>query len=219
MSATASLSDIALLSELEAAELAELEEAVNTRVYKKNSVVVSQGDDTDSLYLIVSGSVRVYVSDENGREVTLNTLHAGDSFGELALLSDQARSASVLTLEDSRFSVISKDDFLECMARCPQMSRQIIRSLIHRVVELTDEVSSLALLDVYGRVRRLLLKDTFEEADGKLYIKRMTHQAIASRVGSSREMVSKIISDLTQGGYISVGKSTICIERNLPSGW
>ena len=101
MSATASLSDIALLSELEAAELAELEEAVNTRVYKKNSVVVSQGDDTDSLYLIVSGSVRVYVSDENGREVTLNTLHAGDSFGELALLSDQARSASVLTLEDT----------------------------------------------------------------------------------------------------------------------
>ena len=71
---------------------------------------------------------------------------------------------------------------------------------------------------VYGRVRRLLLKDT-QEVDGKLHVKRMTHQAIATRVGSSREMVSKIISDLTQDGYITVGKDTICIERNLPSGW
>ena len=218
MSIDVSLQDIELLRDLEAKDLAALEEVTVTRVFKKNAVVVTQGDDTDSLYLIVSGSVRVYVSDDQGREVTLNTLQAGDSFGELALLNDQTRSASVLTLEDSRFSVISKDDFLACMARSPQISRQIIRSLIDRVVELTDEVSSLALLDVYGRVRRLLLKDT-QEIDGKLHIKRMTHQAIATRVGSSREMVSKIISDLTQGGYITVGKDTICIEKNLPSGW
>ncbi|MEM7206183.1 MAG: Crp/Fnr family transcriptional regulator [Pseudomonadota bacterium] len=218
MPADISLRDIALLRDLDEVNLAALEETAVTRVYKKNVVVVTQGDDTDSLYLIVSGSVRVYVSDDQGREVTLNTLQAGESFGELALLSDQKRSASILTLQESRFLVISKDDFLNCMAQSSHISRQIIRALIQRVLELTDEVSSLALLDVYGRVRRLLLKEA-EDRDDKLYLKRMTHQAIATRVGSSREMVSKILSDLTQGGYISVSKDEICIERQLPSGW
>ncbi len=218
MTSTFGLKDISLLSDLDPRDLAALEEAATNRLFKKNAIVVTQGDESDSLYVILSGSVRVYVSDEQGREVTLNTLYPGDSFGELALLSNQVRTASILTLEDSRFSVISKDSFLGCMSRYPQISWHIIRTLIERVVELTDEVSSLALLDVYGRVRRLLLKETFER-DGKLYARRMTHQAIATRVGSSREMVSKIISDLSRGGYISADKETVCIEKKLPSGW
>ncbi len=218
MASTFGLSDISLLSDLDPQDLAALEDAATNRFYKKNSIVVTQGDESDSLYAIVSGSVRVYVSDDEGREVTLNTLYPGDSFGELALLSDQARSASILTLEDSRFSVISKENFLGCMSHNPQISWHIISTLIERVVDLTEDVSSLALLDVYGRVRRLLLKETYEQ-DGKVHTRRMTHQAIATRVGSSREMVSKIISDLSRGNYITVSKDSICIEKNLPSGW
>ena len=213
------LKSIDLLSNIEPAGLAALEEVVSTRVYKKNVVVVTQGDETDSLYLILSGSVRVYVSDDQGKEVTLNTLHPGSSFGELALLSDQVRSANVMTLEESRFSVISKEDFLRCMTESPAISRQIIKTLIQRVVELTDDVSSLALLDVYGRVRRELMKDAVEQEDGKLTSRRITHQAMATRVGSSREMVSKIISDLSNGGFITVEKKTICIDKPLPPGW
>lgn len=212
------LKDIPLLADVPAEELTALEELVASRHYKKNAVIVSQGDKTGSLYMIISGSVRVYISDGEGREVTLNTLTPGDSFGELALLSDQPRSASISTIEDSHLWVITKDDFLVCMNQCPQIARGIIKALIERVQALTDEVSSLALLDVYGRVRRLLMKDA-RQRNGKLVVPRLTHLAIAARVGSSREMVSKILSDLSRGKYISVDKKWITIEKPLPSGW
>lgn len=218
MSSPLGLKDMPLLADVPAEELAALEELVTSRHYKKNAVVVSQGDETDSLYMIISGSLRVYISDGEGREVTLNTLTPGDSFGELALLSDQPRSASISTVEDSHLWVISKDDFLACMNRFPQIARGIIKVLIERVHALTDEVSSLALLDVYGRVRRLLIKDA-RQRNGKLVVPRSTHMAIAARVGSSREMVSKILSDLSRGQYISVDKEWITIEKPLPSGW
>ncbi len=215
MSPSYGLKNIALLSDLGSEDLNMLEAVATIRSYKKHSVVVTQGDETDSLYVITRGSVRVYISDEEGREVTLNTLYPGDSFGELALLSNQRRSASVITLENSCFSVISKNDFLNCMSRYPQISQHIIKLLIERVVSLSDEVSSFALLNVYGRVRRVLMKDAYEEKN-KWYTKRLTHQVIADRVGSSREAVSKILRELGHKKYISVGKKTICIEKTLP---
>lgn len=215
MSPLYGLKNITLLSDLAPKYLAALEAVAITRNYKKNSTVVTEGDETDSLYVIISGSVRIYVSDDEGREVTLNTLKPGDAFGELALLGDLRRSANVTPLEDSCCWVISKSDFLNCMSHYPQISRHIIKSLIERVVSLTDDVSSFALLSVYGRVRRVLMKDTFEK-DGKLYIDRLTHQVIADRVGSSREAVSKILRELSNSLYISVHKKTTCIEKSLP---
>jgi CRP/FNR family cyclic AMP-dependent transcriptional regulator len=218
MSPSPSLKSIPLFSGLPEKELSALEKVSTSRHYKRNVIVVSQGDEANSFYLIISGSVRVYISDEDGREVTLNTLSAGDAFGELALLSDQPRSASVATLEESHLLTIAKVDFLDCMERFPQITRGIIKALIERVQALTDEVSSLALLDVYGRVRRLLIKNA-EDRNGALVVPRMTHSAIATCVGSSREMVSKIFSDLSRGHYISVEKEWIRIEKELPAGW
>lgn len=189
-----------------------------TKNYKKNTIIVTQKDETSSLYVILEGEVRIYIDDDQGKEVILNTLSAGDSFGELALLSDSPRVASVITTSQSKIAIISKQDFMECLTNNSPISFKIIEILINRVQRLTEEVSSLALLDVYGRIARALTNNATEQ-DGKLSTKPLTHQEIANMVGSSREMVSKILKDLRIGGYISTNGKAIIIEKELPSGW
>jgi CRP/FNR family transcriptional regulator, cyclic AMP receptor protein len=189
-----------------------------TRTYPKNSVVVNEGDRTDSLYIIVSGRVKFYVSDENGKEIVLNFAGPGEYFGEL-MLDEGPRSASVMTLEATRFSVIPKDDFVEFVTRNPEFSLHLVRKLIRRVRALTENVKSLALMDVYGRVAHMLL-ELADEHDGTLVIeKRPTQQEMANRVGASREMVSKILTDLGAGGYVRVEGKSMVIAKALPSRW
>jgi len=129
------------------------------------------------------------------------------------------RSASVITLEPTRFLVVPKEDFAAFLAESPEFALHLIRKLIRRVRGLTHDIKSLALMDVYGRVARMLL-DTAVERDGVLVIEnKPTHQEIASRVGASREMVSRILGDLATGGYIEVGRDKITIARALPRTW
>jgi CRP/FNR family cyclic AMP-dependent transcriptional regulator len=186
--------------------------------YPRNAVIVSEGDDTDSFYVIVSGRVKVYVSDDEGREMVLATQGPGDYFGEM-VLDGGPRSASVMTLEPSRFAVIPKASFREFLLTHPSFSTLLVERLIGRSRALTDNVKSLALLDVYGRVARLLL-DIAVDRNGQLVIdEKLTQQDIASRVGASREMISRIFKDLTAGGYISLDKRRITIHRNPPRHW
>jgi CRP/FNR family cyclic AMP-dependent transcriptional regulator len=189
-----------------------------TKSYKKNTVIVSQGDETDSFYVLLTGRVRVYLDDERGKEIIINTLGPGESFGELALLSESPRSASVVTLEPSKLAVVSKQDFVDCLEKNPKIAVRMIRLLVRRIQALTENVSSLALLDVFGRVARLLATHA-KEQDGKLVTDRMTHQEIANTVGASREMVSRILKDLKAGGYISAEGKRITLERKIPAGW
>jgi CRP/FNR family transcriptional regulator, cyclic AMP receptor protein len=189
-----------------------------TRTYPKNSVVVNEGDRTDSLYIIVSGRVKFYASDENGKEIVLNFAGPGEYFGEL-MLDEGPRSASVMTLEATRFSVIPKDDFVDFVTKNPEFSLHLVRKLIRRVRALTENVKSLALMDVYGRVAHMLL-ELADERDGTLVIeKRPTQQEMANRVGASREMVSKILTDLSSGGYVRVEGKSMVIAKALPSRW
>lgn len=188
------------------------------RAYPKNAVIVSEGDRTDTLYIILSGTVRVFVADEHGKEVTLGTQGPGEYFGEM-VLDEGPRSASVITLESCRFLVVPKSDVLEFLAKNPAFAIHLIRKLIRRARVLTENVKSLALLDVYGGVAHLLL-ELAEEGDGGLVIRdRPTQQEMASRVGASREMVSKILTDLSAGGYIRVEGKRIVIAKSLPRGW
>lgn len=190
-----------------------------TRSYPKNTVLVNEGDETDALYVIRAGKVKVFVSDEAGREVILNILGPDEYFGELAIVDNSPRSASVMTLEECRLSVISGADFRQCMTAHPHMAMSIIRAMAQRIRSLTDNVRSLALMDVYGRVARTLL-DLAKEKDGKLVIEqRLTHQDIANMVGASREMVCRILKDLTVGHYISISKGKIRIDDKLPPHW
>lgn len=203
---------------LSEAELAAVGSHGVARSYPKNTVIVTEGDRTDSLYVILEGRVKVFVSDEAGHDVVLVTQGPGEYFGEL-VLDEGPRSASVMTLVPSRLLVVSQKDFRDFIARNPAFALNLVEKLIARVRALTASVKSLALMDVYGRVARLLL-ELAEEGDGGLVIpQRLTQQDIASRIGASREMVSRILKDLSTGGYLSRSRSGIVLHRKPPEHW
>ena len=188
------------------------------RSYPKNTIIVTEGDKTDSLYVILEGRVKVFVSDDSGNEVLLLTQGAGEYFGEL-VLDEGPRSASIMTLEPSRFLVVPKADFREFVMHNPAFALSLIEKLIGRVRSLTASVKSLALMDVYGRVARLLL-ELAEDSGGQLTIsQRLTQQDIASRIGASREMVSRILKDLSTGGYLTQSRTGIVLHRKPPEHW
>ena len=212
------LSNVPLFEGLTAEELQPIADMATTRSLPANSIVVNEGDQTESLYVILSGRVKIFLSDGDGKEVTLGIEGPGDYFGEM-VLDGGPRSASVMTLEPSQFSIIQKADIERYLLNNPSVAVGIIRQLIGRIRGLTDNVRSLALLDVYGRLRKVLL-DLAEESDGHRVIKeKITQQELANRVGASREMVSKILKDLTIGGYIEIDKKIITILKDPPKGW
>lgn len=189
-----------------------------SRSYPKQTVIVSEADASDSLYIILEGRVKAYLSDDDGREIVLSTQGPGEYFGEM-VLDEGPRSASVVTLEPSRLLVVPKADFRAFVMQNPVFALSVIEKLISRVRGLTANVKSLALMDVYGRVARLLL-DMAEDKDGVLVIEeRLTQQDIANRVGASREMVSRILKDLSVGGYISQSRERIVLNKKPPAHW
>ncbi len=188
------------------------------RSYPKNAVIISEGDPSDSLYVILSGSVKVYLSEKGGREVILDVHRAGSYVGEMAF-DNQPRSASVMTLEPCTLSVVTQSRFREFLKQKPEAVEHLIRNLIQRARAATETVRSLALLDVYGRVARLLL-DLAEDKDGRLVVAEpLTQQDIARRVGCSREMISRIFKTLIAGGYLMVEGRRIFLRRTLPEHW
>jgi CRP/FNR family cyclic AMP-dependent transcriptional regulator len=203
---------------LDVIDLRDFAQHAVTRTVPKNTIVVTEGDRTDSLYIIVSGRVKIYVSDDNGKEIVLNESGPGEYFGEM-VLDEGPRSASVMTLEPTKFLVVTKEDFEEFVKKSPEFALHLILKLIKRVRALTNDVKSLALMDVYGRVARMLL-DLAVEKGGKLVIEnKPTQQEMANRVAASREMVSRILTDLVTGGYIEVDKDRIVIAKALPRAW
>lgn len=186
--------------------------------FPKNTVILGQGDDTDSLYVIVKGKVDVFLHNDKGKEIIINTLGESESFGELAPLGGIPRQASIITTEESTFGIISRQVFMDTLLARPTISMRIIDLLISRIQDLTEEVSSLALEDVYNRVVRVLYKHA-EEVGEKLITEKLTQQDIASRVGATREMVHRILKELKTGGYISIEGKHITIEKKLPPGW
>ncbi len=196
----------------------ELASRGQARTFPKNAVIINEGDRGDTLFVILSGKVKVYVSDDDGREMILDMHGAGDYVGEMSL-DGQPRSASVMTLESTTCAVLSRDELRAAIGRNPDIAMTIIEKLIERARIATDNVKNLALMDVYGRVARLLLSLAKEEG-GKLVVPdRMTQQDIADRVGASRDMISRIFKDLTVGGYVTVENRQITINRKPPARW
>ena len=203
--------------ELDAVVRALIEHGV-VRSYPKNAIIITEGDPSDSLYVILSGRVKVYLSDESGKEVVLDVHGPGRYVGEMAI-DNQPRSASVMTLEPCKLSVLSGAQFREFVRQNPDAAVHLIRSLTHRARVASQNIRSLALMDVYGRVARLLL-ELAEEKDGRAVIaEHYTQQELAQRVGCSREMISRIFKDLIAGGYISTQGRRIVLERKLPTRW
>lgn len=189
-----------------------------TRSYPKDTNIINEGDESDSLYVILVGEVKVYVSNEEGGEATLRYMGPGEYFGELAVFSDAPRSASVRTTMPSRLSYVSRKEFRQCMERNPQLCWDMLCLFTNRIRDLTAFAKSLALYDVYGRIRNKLYELANTKEDGTVVIEqRLTHQEIANMVGSGREMVSRVLSTLKEGEYIEVSRDKkITILKSLP---
>jgi CRP/FNR family transcriptional regulator, cyclic AMP receptor protein len=206
------------LATLDEKALRELAPHGAARSYPKNAVIINEGDETDSLYVLLSGRVKVFVSDEDGKEVVLSTMREGSYFGEL-VLDGGPRSASVMSLEPCRCFVIPMNDIQGLLERNPLFARHLIHMLIAKTRSLVKQVRDLALKDVYGRFAKFV-DESAVDADGTRVVpERLTQQDIAERIGGSREMVNRIVKDLTAGGYISVDAKQITVHKRLPAHW
>jgi CRP/FNR family cyclic AMP-dependent transcriptional regulator len=214
----ADLKSIPLFQGVQESDLRALAERTVTRSYAKQAIIVNEGDESDSLYLILAGRVKIYLSDETGKELILAIKGPGQYFGEM-VLDEQPRSASVMTLEPAQFACLSRADFKAFLAKHAEVALQLIQNLIRVARGLNQNVRSLAMLDVYGRVARILLELAVER-DGKMVIpERLTQKDLAARVGASREMINRILRDLTTGGYVSVEDGRITINKAPPARW
>ena len=177
-------------------KLALIAQVASLRRVPRHGVVVSAGDCIDSIYVILSGGLKVLMGDHEGREVILSMLGPGDFFGEMGVIDDHPRSATVQATDESTLVVISQADFQRCMAANVDVALYVMRNLVKRLRLADRKIESLSLLDVYGRVARVLL-DLSEDREGrKVVTRRITRQDIAQMVGASREMVSRVMRDL-----------------------
>ncbi|MHB8493610.1 MAG: Crp/Fnr family transcriptional regulator [Casimicrobiaceae bacterium] len=188
------------------------------RVFPKHTILINEGDVGDALYVVLSGRVKVYASNEAGREFVIDFHGPGEYVGEMSL-DGAPRSASVMTVEPTTCAVVNRAQFRDFILAHPDFAMHLIERLIHRVRVTTSNLKSLALSDVYGRLARLL-NALVHDIDGKLVVpEKLTQQDIADRVGASRDMIGKLMKDLIGGGYLAVEDRTITIRKKLPTGW
>lgn len=188
------------------------------KAFPANAVLVNEEDDSDSIYILLKGKVKVYGAGANGREVVYTTLGAGEYFGEMTL-DGGPRSASVMTLEPTTCVVVTGANVRDFLGSHPDFALHLIRKLIGLVRRSTDTVKRLALDDVYTRITKLLY-ELAQEDNGRLVVAdKLTQQDIADRVGSSREMVSRIFKQLTIGGYVASEGKRIVLLKKLPARW
>ncbi|MEW5862257.1 MAG: cyclic nucleotide-binding domain-containing protein [Pseudomonadota bacterium] len=212
---TALLKTVPLFASLPDEQLHALVPVVTRRSAPRGSLIMAAGDPTDSLYIVISGRLKVMMSDSDGKEVILSILGPGEFFGEMGLIDDHPRSASVVAMEPCELLALTRRDFRKCLAENFDMAMAVMRGLVKRLREADRKIGSLALLDVYGRVARLLL-DMAEDVDGqKIVTRRLPKQDIAKMVGASREMVSRVMKDLQMGGYIEMRGSTIVLRDTI----
>lgn len=205
------LRQIPLFAHLEHDEVARIARAAREKSYPKGSVILFEDDPGDALYVVLQGDVKVVLIGEDGREVILSILGAGDFFGEMALIDDQPRSAHVIAMEDANLLVLHRDDFQQCLQEFPRIALGLLRALSRRLRRADDKIGGLVLLDVNGRVARLLL-ELADEHDGTQIPRKVTHHTIAQMIGSSRETVSRTMRELADRDLIEVDRKLIVIR-------
>jgi len=206
------LRSIPLFSQLRESDLWRLREATVSRSYPKDSIILFEGEQAEALYVVLSGRVKVVYVSEDGREVILGTRDNGDFFGETALLDELPNPAHVIAMQDTELLVLRREEFRRCLAEMPGMSLGLLRVLSRRLRSQDDTIRGLVLLDVRGRVARLIL-DLAERNDGSAVPKGITHNLIAQMVGASRETVSRTLRELTTEGLLEVTGRRIAVAN------
>ena len=204
------LATVPLLSGLERTELVRFGELTREKFYPRGSVILFENDPGDSLFVVREGRVKVVLIGEDGREVILGVLGVGDHFGELALIDDRPRSAHVIAMEDSNLLVLRRDDFRRRVESSPTVAWSLLTELSRRLRRADDKIGGLVLLDVPGRIARLLL-DLSEEAGNPTIEKALTHQTIAQMIGASRETVSRAMKEFQDANWVTVERRRITL--------
>jgi CRP/FNR family cyclic AMP-dependent transcriptional regulator len=215
----AGLKTIPFLADLSDDSLSELASHAKSNLFSKHTFIFSEGDETSSMYILLSGKVRVFSCDSQGKEVTLLVQTPVSYFGELALLSNEPRSASIVALENTKCAAIAQSDFNHWLLKHPDVALSLIQDLASTVRRLTNKVKQLALSNVYERTIQVLQEMAVKEGDISVIKTKPTQQELANMVGASREMVNKIMKELTKGGYIISKDKTLRIERKMPASW
>lgn len=189
------------------------------RRFATNTLLIQEGDVGNTLYVVMSGRLRVFAADERGKEVTLSVVGPGDYVGEMTL-DGGLRSACVQTLAATVCSVVTRDILRAHIANDPDFAFEMMSRLIRRARLATESVRSLALIDTYGRLARLLDQMAVPHAEGtRIVAERVTHQDLANHVACSREMVSRLLKDLETGGYLRVVERKLVLMKPLPARW
>lgn len=213
------LKDIPIFSELNESALQHILGKSRTLKFRKNTVVMNEGETGEALYIIHSGRIKIFVSNENGNELTLFIEGPGSYIGEISLLDGSPRTASAVTLENTEVISISKTDFFDVIRENPEIAFNIINALTQKLRRTTDSIRSLALNNVYQRLVYKLTELSIEENGEKYIPEKYSHLELSKMIGASREMVGKVMAELIRGEYIEQRDNNIFILKNFPHNW
>jgi CRP/FNR family cyclic AMP-dependent transcriptional regulator len=219
------LKGVDLFSALDDHQLETVAQMVIEKSYRKSDIILMEDDETSqSLFIIAKGEVKVVLTAEDGREAILASLKEGDFFGEMSLLDGEPRSATVRAVEDSRLLTIRREDFLAAMKKQPDLSLTLLGEMSRRLRKSNRQISSLALMRVYGRVAATLLqlmeergiRSKTKEGKSMIVVKdRPTQQFIADMSGTTRETVSRVLNFFQKKGYIVLdGKDLLILQED-----
>jgi CRP/FNR family cyclic AMP-dependent transcriptional regulator len=210
------LNVIPLFSNLEPAQLASIGAHAALRVYEKGELIVKQGEVADSFYILAAGQVKVFIS-KDGKEVIVGTLVAGEFFGEVSLFDQEPRSASVEALERCYVQQLSYKSLQKVLDRSPHIAKKMMQGMTQRLRHADRQISTLALMNISGRVSRALLELAIVSNGQKIVGQPFTQKNLADMIGASREMVNRTLRALNEAGYIEIHRKSITIlNENLP---
>ena len=208
---------VPLFSMLTESQAIAVADAVVKRRFKRGEVIVEQGKKSNALFILLNGRARVVTADSRGREVILATLQPGDHIGEMSLIDNEPHSATVRAEVQTDVLMLGRIEFARCLPENSSMAYAVMRGLVQRLRHADRKIESLALMDVYGRVARALLEFATETGDGEMLIReKISRQDIAKMVGASREMVSRVMKDLEERGFIQTQENgSIVVKERL----
>ncbi len=216
---TAELSQFSLFENMSPDEVNAVKGYIHCRNYPQKTQIITESDPSQCLYFILSGCVKVFLDDDSGKEIIVNQHHKNEFFGELGLIQNIPRTASVVTATETRLGIMTAQDFRSCLLNYPALAMNLINNLVSRLINATETIRQLGLMDVYGRIAVTFFNMSVEKGNIRVINEKLTQQSIASLVGASREMVARILKDLKTGGYITIDKGIISILKPLPQNW
>ena len=211
------LAQFSILQPLSDSDLQRLQQVGRLRSAPAGHLLMSELDASTTVYFLLAGEVRVFITGDDGKEATVNTLQAGSWFGELALLGDGLRSASIITTTPVRFLTVPGPALRSMLITYPQAADRLLEALGQRVRALTETVRGYALGDVYHRLAQLFRELSVDQADQRVIINPPPQRELAARIGASREMVARVLRELRRGGYVDTNRQRIVLKKPLPA--